>query len=60
MFKTYVNASAGVSGPGGMSPVTSPSAGKPATAGGWSPSVLYLVVLVAAEILIVGYVTKKL
>ena len=59
MFKTYVNASAGVAGPTGMQPVTSPSTGK-TTAGGWHPSVLYMIALVAAEIFIVGYISKKL
>lgn len=59
MFKTYVNASAGVSGPSGMTPVTSPSGGKTGS-GGWQPSVLYMILLVAAEIFLVGYVSKKL
>ncbi len=59
MFKTYVNASAGVAGPGGMHPVTSPSQGKTA-AGGWTPGVLYMLALVVAEVFIVGFISAKL
>jgi hypothetical protein len=56
-FKTYLNASAGA-GNGGMAPVTSPSGGK--TAGGWHPTVLYMIALVAAEIAAVAWISKHL
>jgi hypothetical protein len=59
VFKTYVNASAGVGGPAGMQPVTSPSAGSPGP-GGWTPSVLYMLMLIAAEIVAVGWLSKHL
>lgn len=58
MFKTFVNASAGVAGPGGMQPVSSPSGG--GAQGGWRPGVLYMLGLVAAEIAAVWYIGKKL
>jgi hypothetical protein len=57
-FKTYVNASAGA-GVGGMAPITSPSGGK-AIPGGWHPTVLYMIVLVAAEIFAVAWISKHL
>jgi hypothetical protein len=60
MFKTYVNASAGVAGPGGMSPVTSPSAGRGGGASGWNPSVTYMIALIVAEVILVGFISKKL
>jgi hypothetical protein len=59
MFKTFVNASAGVAGPGGMQPVSSPSGGG-AAPGGWRPGVLYMLGLVAAEIAAVWYIGKHL
>jgi len=58
MFKTYMNASAGVSGPGGMQPVTSPKGSSAAS--GWEPSVLYLIGLVIAEIAAVAFISKHL
>jgi hypothetical protein len=60
MFKTFVNASAGVSGPGGMQPVSAPSQQGGTGPGGWHPSVLYMLGLVAAEIIAVWYISKKL
>ena len=60
MFKTYMNASAGVSGPGGMAPVMSPKSGGSSGAGGWEPSVLYLLGLIIAEIAAVAYISKHL
>ena len=60
MFKTYANASAGVSGPGGMGPIQSASAGKTASPAGWSPSTMYMVALVVAEIALVAFITKHL
>lgn len=58
MFKTYVNASAGVAGPGGMQPVMAPS--QSSGPGGWKPTVLYMVGLVAAEIIAVAWISKYL
>ena len=47
-------------GPGqAMGPVASPNtAGPGSTAGGWQPTVLYLVVLVLAEIFVVGLLSR--
>ena len=56
-FKTYVNASAGA---GGMAPIASPSGGGGTVAGGWHPTVLYMLGLVVAEILLVAWITKHL
>lgn len=58
-FKTYLNAGAGA-GTGGMQPVQSPSGGRPSTAAGWHPSVLYMLALVAAEIAAVAFISKHL
>ena len=55
-FKTYLNAGAGA---GGMAPVTSPSGGG-VSAGGWHPDVLYMIVLVAAEIIAVAWISRHL
>ena len=60
MFKTYINASAGVSGPQGMAPVMSPKGGGGSGPGGWEPSVLYLLGLIIAEIAAVAYISKHL
>ena len=60
MFKTYMNASAGVSGPQGMAPVMSPKGGGGGGPGGWEPSVLYLIGFIALEIVAVGYISKHL
>lgn len=57
-FKTYVNASAGA-GAGGMAPIASPSGGK-SVPGGWHPTVLYMVGLVALEIFAVAWISKHL
>jgi len=57
-FKTYVNASAGA-GVGGMAPIASPSGGS-AVPGGWHPTVLYMIGLVAAEIFAVAWISKHL
>ena len=59
MFKTYMNASAGVSGPSGMQPVSSPSSGGSGP-GGWQPSTLYLLGLLVLEVLAVGFISKHL
>jgi len=56
-FKTYLNASAGA-GAGGMAPIASPSGGK--TAGGWHPTVLYMLGLVVAEVIAVAWISKHL
>lgn len=57
MFKTY----AGVQAGGQPSPIGSPQgASAGATAGGWHPSVLYMLVLVLAEIFLVGWITTVL
>lgn len=53
-FKTYVNSGADYL----MSPVSSPSGGSAGTSG-WTPSVLYMLLLVAAEIVLVGWISKK-
>lgn len=58
-FKTYLNASAGTSG-GGMAPIASPSGGGGNVAGGWHPTVLYMIGLVAAEIFAVAWISKHL
>lgn len=58
-FKTYVNASAGA-GAGGMAPIASPSGGSGSIAGGWHPTVLYMVGLVALEIIAVAWISKHL
>ena len=58
MFKTYVNASAGAGGTG-MGPISSPSAGG-GSKSGWSPSVLYMLGLLVAEIVAVGFISKHL
>lgn len=58
-FKTYVNASAGA-GAGGMAPISSPSGGGSGIPGGWHPTVLYMLGLVAAEILLVAWISKHL
>lgn len=57
-FKTYLNASAGA-GNGGMAPIASPSGGGSAV-GGWHPTVLYMIGLVAAEIIAVAWISKHL
>lgn len=54
-FKTYVNSGADYL----MSPVTSPQGGNSGQSG-WTPSVLYMLALVVAEVLLVGWLTKKL
>jgi hypothetical protein len=59
-FKTYVNASAGA-GAGGMAPIASPSGGSGGPgAGGWHPTVLYMLALVVAEIAAVAWISKHL
>lgn len=52
-FKTYSNLGNDV-----MAPITSP-VGAP-TSTGWSPSVLYMLFLVAAEIFLVGWIHSTL
>lgn len=54
-FKTYLSAGAGA---GGMAPIASPSGGS--VAGGWHPTVLYMIGLVAAEILAVAWISRHL
>jgi hypothetical protein len=51
-FKTYADSGASYL----MAPIGNPSGG--GSAGGWEPSVLYLLLLVAAEILLVGWIGK--
>lgn len=55
-FKTYVDSGADYL----MAPVSSPSGGSGSSGSGWTPSVLYMLILVAAEIFLVGWITKKL
>jgi hypothetical protein len=52
-FKTYTNLGNDV-----MAPITSP-VGAPGTTG-WEPSVLYMLVLVAAEIFLVAWIHSHL
>lgn len=59
-FKTYLTAGAGTQGAGNMAPVTSPSGGQAASPAGWHPDVLYMIVLIAAEIVAVAWITKHL
>ena len=59
MFKTYMTASAGVSGPQGMQPLSGPKSGG-SGAGGWHPTVLYMLGLVIAEIAAVAFISKHL
>lgn len=58
-FKTYLNASAGA-GAGGMAPIMSSGGGGTSGAGGFHPTVLYMIALVAAEIIAVAWITKHL
>jgi hypothetical protein len=43
-----------------MTAVQSPSPGLAAGPGGWHPTVLYMLALVAAEILVVGWLSRNL
>jgi hypothetical protein len=54
-FKTYVDSGSDYL----MSPVTSPGGGQ-SGGSGWTPSVLYMLALVVAEVLFVGWLTTKL
>ena len=59
-FKTYVNASAGA-GAGGMNPIASPGGGSGKQGpGGWHPTVLYMIGLVALEVVAVAFIAKHL
>lgn len=55
-FKTYVNAGAGVN----MAPINSPRGGGSVSSSGWHPDVLYMLILVAAEITLVAWISKHL
>lgn len=59
-FKTYLNAGAGVGGNAGFAPVTSPGGSVSPGPGGWHPSVLYMIALVAVEIIAVAWISKHL
>jgi hypothetical protein len=50
-FKTWT-------GTDGMAPIQAPSAGKVRDA--WSPTILYMLGLIVAEILIVGFLSRNL
>ena len=53
MFKTWTGSGQA------MGPLASPqTAGPGAGPGGWHPTILYLIVLLAAEIFIVGLLTR--
>lgn len=54
MFKTY----AGIQAGGQPSPVTGPK--NAVSSNGWHPSVIYMLVLVIAEIIAVGWITTVL
>jgi hypothetical protein len=56
VFKTYTGYQSGET----LHPLTSPAAGRASSAGGWQPSVLYLLGLTIAEILAVGWLTTHL
>ena len=58
-FKTYINAGAGA-GSGGMAPIASPSGGGGNIAGGWHPTVLYMLALIVAEVVAVAWISKHL
>lgn len=60
-FKTYVNAGVGTQGADSFAPVSSPSGGGVGSApGGWTPSVLYMIALIALEIAAVAWLSKHL
>ncbi len=57
MFKTWTG------GDQPMTPMTSPQAsgaGGVTAPGGWHPTILYMLALVAAEIILVGFLTRNL
>jgi len=57
MFKTWTG------GGQPMTPVTSPQAtggGGVAAPGGWHPTILYMIGLVVAEIILVGFLSRSL
>ncbi len=54
-FKAYSGAA-----PTGVGPITSPGASQDLGAGGWHPTVLFMVGLVIAEIIAVGLVSRYL
>jgi hypothetical protein len=51
MFKTWT-------GPEGMGAIQAPSAAK--TNAAWSPTILYMLTLIVAEFLIVGFLSRNL
>jgi hypothetical protein len=59
VFKTYLNASGGAGGSAGMQPLTAPS-NSGGLNGAWNPSLLFMLGLVAAEIIAVGFISKHL
>ena len=59
-FKTYLSAGAGTQGAGNIAPVTSPSGGGGSGPGGFHPTVLYMLALVAAEVIAVAWLSKHL
>ena len=59
MFKTYLSAAAGAGTSGSGTAISSASAGATGP-GGWHPTVLYMLVLVAAEILAVAFLSRHL
>lgn len=60
-FKTYANAGVNTQGSSGFAPVTSPSGGSSSSGpGGFHPTVLYMVALIAVEIAIVAWLSKHL
>lgn len=58
MFKTYAGVQAG-SGTGRPAAVSSPGGSRPGP-GGWEPSVLYMLGLVIAEVIAVGFLSRHL
>lgn len=59
-FKTYANAGINTQGSDGFAPITAPSGGSPSGPGGFHPTVLYMVALIAAEIIAVAWISKHL
>lgn len=60
MFKAYTTATAGLGATGAQSGHPAAGGGLGPGPGGWHPTVLYMLALVIAEIIAVGYLTRHL
>jgi hypothetical protein len=60
VFKAYTTAQAGLAGGAGGGPAASPGTGLGPGPGGWHPTVLYMLGLVVAETVAVGWLTRHL